>query len=109
MTEFFNPQQKIKPFRNQKYLDWIREKPCVFCRQPSEPHHVRRHYWGAGIGMKPHDYVSIPVCRTHHEAKFEMDICINTVITGLLIEYIKETGDSLEFIDLLMQFIDTKI
>jgi hypothetical protein len=103
-----NPQPKIKPKRNPKYLDYIRMRPCIFCGGQSEPHHVRRHYWGAGASIKPHDYVCLPVCRTHHEAKFEMDIDINKVITRVLIQYAEEKCDSLKFIDCLIDFIEAQ-
>ena len=26
-----NPQLKIKPYRSEKYLNFIRSKPCVIC------------------------------------------------------------------------------
>lgn len=106
MKDEIKSYPKKKPYRNRKYLDWIRSRPCIFCGGLSEPHHVRRYYWGSGTGQKPHDYVCIPVCRTHHDAKLEMDICINKVIIRLIVEYIRETRDDIEFIDCLMKFID---
>jgi len=62
---------KIKPYRNADYLKFVRSKPCgCGCRTPppSDPHHVRRVFWGAGTGIKPHDYVTVPRARKCHQA-----------------------------------------
>jgi hypothetical protein len=75
-------------FRNKKYEAFIRGKPCLICGQPSEPCHVRRLYYGAGVSQKPHSYVCIPGCRTHHKA---VENLVNTdrIIINLLMEYIE--------------------
>ena len=45
------------------YLDHIRSLPCVICEvEPSEPNHLET----GGVGMKGSDYVTLPMCRRHH-------------------------------------------
>ena len=78
---------KSVTYRNKEYLKFIRSKPCLICRQPSEPCHVRRLHFGAGTGHKPHDYVAVPGCRLHHEA-VENLVNIDREIIKLLMEYI---------------------
>ncbi len=51
--------------KNHEYLEWIREQPCIVCQGQSEPHHVRID-GNAGMGIKPDDEFSLPLCRDHH-------------------------------------------
>lgn len=60
--------------KNQKYLKFIRSLPCGICHKPGEPHHVRRSYWGAGMGLKPHDHVAVSRCRDCHNELIEDDV-----------------------------------
>lgn len=87
MTIRANP--KSKTYRNRKYLKFIRGKKCgmPWCGKDSEAHHVRKLRWGAGVSCKPHDYVTVPRCRDHHDAKYD-------------------DGAEMEIIDNLMEFIE---
>lgn len=49
---------------DKKYLDYIRQMPCKICGYPAEPHHIRST--GDGLGQKPDDRRTIPLCRLHH-------------------------------------------
>lgn len=59
--------------KDEKYLNFIRSKPCSVCQtSPSDPHHLVSR--GAGGS----DYQTVPLCREHHseyhqrgEAAFE--------------------------------------
>ena len=69
-----NPCPKPKTYDNEKYLKFIRGRPCgiPWCGNKSQAHHVRKIRWGAGVGQKPHDYVTISRCRElHHNPKFD--------------------------------------
>jgi len=82
---FENACPKPKRYENPGYLKWIRGQTCgvEYCRNPGEPHHVRKLRWGAGVSQKPHDYVTVSRCREHHDAKFdggsEMEIIENLI------------------------------
>ena len=56
-----------KPFtwKSKKYLDYIRNQPCVICGHKSEAHHVRKSS-NSGTAKKPGDYWCIPICTLHH-------------------------------------------
>ena len=99
---------KNKPHRNKKYLDFIRSHPCVMCGNPQTvPHHVRRSYWGAGMGVKPHDYVTLPVCVRCHDPKIESEILVERKIIGYLMEYIEREVEILvkrKIIGYLMEY-----
>ena len=83
------PIPKIKPKRNQAYLNFIRSKPCIVCGAKAEAHHIRRSYWGAGTSMKPHDYVTIPLCSDHHKPESENHfVRIECQIIDYLMEYV---------------------
>ena len=54
---------KNKPGRSEKYLDYIRSRPCCVCQaRPAEPHHTAR----GGTSVKGSDFSAIPMCRGHH-------------------------------------------
>ena len=77
-------------YKNKDYLAYIRKQPCAICGSPAEPHHVRRERWGAGTGKKPHDYVTVPLCRYHHDPAVEEDILPETSIILYLMQYNNE-------------------
>ncbi len=57
-------QPKPQTYRNKKYLDWIKTKPCVACGAPADdPHHMTV----AGTGVRGSDYFTLPCCRAHHD------------------------------------------
>ena len=65
-----NPQPKNKPIRSKHYLEWVRKLYCVNCyRCPGAidvvPHHVRMGHTG-GMGTKPGDNHSVPLCVDCH-------------------------------------------
>ena len=84
-----NQRVKLSPYRDKRYLQYIRDKGCVICGQPSIAHHIRRSYWGSGMGIKPHDYVTIPLCNNHHDPAVESDLLIERLIIDYLMEYIR--------------------
>jgi len=53
---------KRKTPRSKHYLNYIRSLPCCLCGHPAEAHHMET----AGVGMKGSDYLTIPLCRIHH-------------------------------------------
>jgi len=60
--------QKLKPWRSEPYLDWIRSRPCLACdsQPPAEPHHIIGVGGMSGMGMKAPDWAVIPLCRECH-------------------------------------------
>jgi len=52
--------QKPNRIEDKKYLEYIRETPCLICGKRSEPHHLTTRGSGGS------DYTSIPFCRSHH-------------------------------------------
>jgi len=79
---------KIKIYRSEKYLNFIRSKPCLVCKKKSEAHHVRKQVWGAGTSIKPHDFVTVPLCHECHNPETEKSLNIEMIIIDLLMEYI---------------------
>lgn len=76
-------------YRSEKYKAFIRRHPCPVCMSKEvEAHHVRRHYWGAGTGIKPTDLATVPRCRSHHGPDYEADV--EREIIGYLMEYITQ-------------------
>lgn len=51
-----------------KYLDFIHSLPCCVCRArpPSQAAHIRTGT-GGGMGLKPHDKWTVPLCDTCHK------------------------------------------
>jgi hypothetical protein len=58
---------KIKAFRSDKYLKWVKTQPCVMCgEQSDDAHHITGTGGLSGMGMKPPDIYTMPACRIHH-------------------------------------------
>lgn len=104
---------KHKTSRDSKYLEFVRSRPCVVTGEESNrvvAHHVRC-LGGGGIGLKPSDYVCIPLTaeqhsRLHHmgEKSFWQDVGINPeeVITMTILVYLARIRVSYKnLIDLL--------
>lgn len=58
----------------QRHRKWLRSHECVcslapqgfsFCTGPVEVSHIRTAA-NAGVGLKPHDAFSVPMCNAHH-------------------------------------------
>ena len=104
-----NPQPKIKPKRNQGYLDFIRDHPCIICDNPeTEAHHVRRLVWGAGAGIKPHDYCSLPLCANCHNPATEALINCEELIIYFNCKYAIEKYGEMDLIDGLIEYLESK-
>jgi len=57
--------QKLNPVRSRKHLMYVASKPCVICAGIYvQSAHIR--YSGAGMGMKPCDVFTVPLCIEHH-------------------------------------------
>jgi hypothetical protein len=55
-------------FRSQRHLNHVRGHACVVCdaSAPIEVAHVRIGS-GAGMGQKPHDYLTVSLCKQCHQ------------------------------------------
>ena len=87
-----HPVPKHHILRSEKYLDFVRQKPCFICSKPAEPHHERRHSDG-GTGLKPSDIYAVPACREHHGQlqRYEIldTLTVYIQILRLLTEYLR--------------------
>lgn len=102
MTPDPKPQ---KPYRDKKYLEFVRSLRCTICWRQAEVHHIRRSYWGAGMGVKSHDFVAVARCRDHHSPDYEDDVEME--IINNLIKYL--AGREREVIEALMKVCAPKI
>jgi hypothetical protein len=58
--------------RSKKHLQYISQKPCLICgRTDVQSAHIR--YAGAGIGQKPCDIFTTPLCLEHHREQHTMN------------------------------------
>lgn len=60
------------PRRNAGHLAFVRSLPCAICgsRPPSEACHIRAGTDG-GLGVKPHDRWTVPMCSAHHREQHQ--------------------------------------
>ena len=89
------------PYRSKKYLEFIRARPCGICMAPgpNDPHHVRQIRWGAGTGIKPHDFVCVSRCRDHHGPEWDKGLGKEGLygeIIDNLIEWITRNGEDVK-------------
>lgn len=58
---------KRKPIRDAKHLKFVGGLPCLVCdSEPTDAHHIRKGSDG-GVGLKPSDSFTVPLCRAHHQ------------------------------------------
>lgn len=59
---------KSKPYRSEKFLNWVREKPCCHCGRPSpsQAHHIIGIGGNRGASLKADDSLTIPLCTKCH-------------------------------------------
>ncbi|MEQ1963419.1 DUF968 domain-containing protein [Xenorhabdus khoisanae] len=63
----FMRSPKLRPWRNTKWLQWVKSQSCVGCQRPADdPHHIIGHGQG-GMGTKAHDLFCLPLCRECHD------------------------------------------
>jgi len=54
-----------------KYLDYIREKPCLICGiTPCDPDHLEARGMG-GANSEEKDLSCVPLCRIHHTERHQ--------------------------------------
>ena len=59
--------QKEQKLPSKKYLEYIREKPCLVCgKMPCDPHHMEAVGMGGANKDGYKDYSCVPLCRYHH-------------------------------------------
>lgn len=57
---------KDKKYRNEKYLMWVSEKPCLLCMsEPCQAHHITIAEL-RGMGQRVSDNFTVPLCYAHH-------------------------------------------
>ena len=57
--------QSINPIRSRNHLMFVASQPCLICRREDvQAAHIR--FSGAGMGMKPCDIFTTPLCIEHH-------------------------------------------
>lgn len=61
-----NLNVKNKPWRNPKYVKWVKEQPCIITNQYGvDCHHLIGHGF-SGMGTKAPDWAVIPLTREVH-------------------------------------------
>lgn len=64
---------------DKAHLRFIRELRCCICQRPGcDPCHIRFSdarvaKFNAGVGAKPHDRWTVPMCRQHHDEQHSMN------------------------------------
>jgi hypothetical protein len=60
---------KVKKFRDEGYLDWLRSLKCFSCRTVGFPPYQRvtaSHIFRGYYGLKNHDWGAVPMCPSCH-------------------------------------------
>lgn len=64
-----------KPLRDRKYLDSYRDAACIVCGRRGQDDVVGAHIrWGqeGGVGLKPGDDLTLPLCGSCHGEQHEI-------------------------------------
>ena len=55
--------------QEKRHLGRVAELGCIVCDSPANIHHIRE---GQGVGMRASHYLTIPLCREHHQGEFSI-------------------------------------
>ena len=66
---YFKPQPKVKIFRSEDYIDFIRNKPCLMCDAPAPNDAHHEPYGKGGRAIKAPDSHCLPLCRKCHNRR----------------------------------------
>ena len=55
--------------KEKKHLERVASLGCLVCGQESNVHHIRA---GQGTAMRASHYLTIPLCREHHQGDFSI-------------------------------------
>ena len=77
--------QKVQPWRSNRYLDWVRSKPCAQCGKPdqSEAHHIIG-ISGGFMGGKVGDNLAVPLCHHCHMELHDAHIDLEAQVAWLV-------------------------
>lgn len=66
-------EHQEQKYSSKKYIDYIREKPCLVCGlQPCDPDHLEARGMGGANKSGYKDYSCVPLCRIHHTERHQM-------------------------------------
>lgn len=98
----FRPMWKVLRKRSDRYLEFIRGKPCIVCGSlsASHPHHIRISDSGGGGGtaLKPSDYQAIPLCSDCHRREHQ-DPFIREIIAEIFFKVVAIMGEYVNFLE----------
>ena len=63
------PDPKIKNYRNPRYREFIRSKPCLICGSRSQVTWHHEAFKLKGTGMKGPDIWTVPLCDECHKSR----------------------------------------
>ena len=61
----------MKPAKNKKHLNLVREEGCLICQAPAVAHHSRC-IGPRTLGRRVSDYWTVPLCPGHHNELHSM-------------------------------------
>ncbi len=83
-------RKKTPRERDPGHLAWVRQLPCLVCGDNTsvEAAHIRFTDMSAaknnpGIGQKPSDYWTVPLCGKHHREQHDMAETTFWALTGI--------------------------
>lgn len=106
-----------KAYRNDDYLGYIREQPCLRCGDApfedgaTEAAHVRILGSG-GTGLKPSDYRTVPLCHECHaiqhlkgERTFwgYMEVRPEVAVAALIMGYLERPREGIEALEAVVE------
>jgi hypothetical protein len=57
----------LEPYRSRAYINYVKSLECSCGKPADEAHHVISAGLGGGMGTKPSDLLTFPVCRACHD------------------------------------------
>ena len=61
--------KKPATVKEKRHLSRIAELGCIVCCGPANVHHIRE---GQGMGIRASHFLTIPLCREHHQGDFSI-------------------------------------
>ena len=108
---YLKPDKKYRNgYKDLKHLERIRNLPCLVCQEGHQTERTEAHHLiGYGLGLKPSDLYTIPLCNKHHNGNFRQDRVGNAIHATVLSEWEEKFGTQQELLKKTNKMLEYEI
>lgn len=104
------PDKKYRNgYKDPKHLEKVRNLPCLVCKEGQQQQRTEAHHLiGYGIGQKPSDLFTIPLCNKHHNGNFREDRIGNAIHATVLSKWEKTFGTQEDLLKITNKMLENE-